>query len=209
MPGMPIGQVTCASSACAKAARLQAVAKGRPLGLAADQADVGQIALRALAAQAGGHDVQVFGMAEAHDQHRDCRRQARHRAVAPGRSARRPRPRAAGRGRCRRGCRSRSAQTAAAPAPAPAPGPHGRRQTAPQGAAGATGEPADRRPVPGRQQSVPQSPGTPRHHSTAPAQGPAQNASAATRGLGWTHRPGGGEPRRWPAAPDARRRSCR
>ena len=53
----------------AEAFGLQAVAKGRPLGCAANQAHKGQIALNALAQQASLHDVQVFGMAEAHHQH--------------------------------------------------------------------------------------------------------------------------------------------
>ena len=61
-----------------KAALVQAVAERGPLAAAADQPDEGQVAAFALAAQAGGHHVQVLGMAEAHDEHARARRQARH-----------------------------------------------------------------------------------------------------------------------------------
>ena len=57
---------------------LQPVRKRGPLGLAADQTDKRQIALLALAAQAGGHHVQVFGVAEAHDEHAAARGQPGH-----------------------------------------------------------------------------------------------------------------------------------
>ncbi len=57
------------------------MAEGRPFGLAANQADVRQVAPLALAPQAFSHDVQVFGVAETHDQHARLRRQASHRAL--------------------------------------------------------------------------------------------------------------------------------
>ncbi len=57
------------------------MAEGGPLGLAADQADVGQIGLGPLAFQAGGHHVQVFGMAETHDQHKRAACQVRDRRL--------------------------------------------------------------------------------------------------------------------------------
>ena len=53
----------------AEAACLEPVAEARPLALAADQADEGQVALLALAGEAGCQDVEVLGVAEAHDQH--------------------------------------------------------------------------------------------------------------------------------------------
>jgi hypothetical protein len=43
-----------------KAALVQAVAEGGPFAAAADQPDEGQVAALALAAQAGGHHVQVL-----------------------------------------------------------------------------------------------------------------------------------------------------
>ena len=53
----------------AKATFGQPVREGGPFGLAANQADEGQVLLLPLAAQAGSHYVQVFGVAEAHDEH--------------------------------------------------------------------------------------------------------------------------------------------
>jgi hypothetical protein len=65
----------------AEAARLQPLAKRRPLGLAADQADEGQVVAPAAALQAGGDDVEVLGVAEAHDQHQAAGRDLAHRAL--------------------------------------------------------------------------------------------------------------------------------
>ena len=80
-PGTPMGLVTASSSAWAEAARFEPVPEGGPLALAADQPDEGQVGALAPALQAGGQDVQVLGMAEAHDQHLRAGFERGHRAV--------------------------------------------------------------------------------------------------------------------------------
>ena len=87
-PGTPIGQVTRASSARGEATRFEPMPEGGPLALAADQADEGQVVALAAALQAGGDDVQVLGVAEAHDQHARAGVERGHRAAAPARNAR-------------------------------------------------------------------------------------------------------------------------
>jgi hypothetical protein len=118
MPGMPMGQVTCASSASGanprSCRRLLKVAHLVWLPISPMK---GRSPLLALAAQAGGHHVQVLGVAEAHDQHARCPVPGGARRACTGSECSQDHARRAGRaGRCRRGCRSRSAQKAVAPA---------------------------------------------------------------------------------------------
>ena len=67
------GQTDRAGDACElllrKSSGQQPLPEAGPFALAADQADKGQVGMNTLAQQAGGNDVEVFGMAEAHDQH--------------------------------------------------------------------------------------------------------------------------------------------
>ena len=177
MPGRPIGQVTCASSRSREAALLQPVPEGRPLGLAADQADVGQVAALAQAPQAGGHDVQVLRVAEAHDQHARARRQLRHRrlhriGVLAHDVGRQPAA-----GRSRRGCRSRSRRRAAAPARSTSALP---TWPPPNSASGAS---ARRQPLlqrrRHRRRRRARSAGAPRRRSTGPGWGPGRSGAPA------------------------------
>ena len=80
-PGQTDGAGDLRQLVVPKTARVQTLAEGSPFGFATYQADKGQVGARALAQQAGGHDVQVFCMAKAHDQHARTRRQAIHRTL--------------------------------------------------------------------------------------------------------------------------------
>ena len=144
----------------------------------------GKILLLPLAAQAGGHHVQVFGVAEAHDEHARARRApGGARPAARARNARRPRPRAGGRKMPSRLSIHVSAK-AAAPALAPGRGPHGRRQTGPRACAGLCrrGRLAASAPSGSNRRCT-----TPPQHR--PARGPGQTAPAPAR---QARPPGGG-----------------
>ena len=57
------------------------MAKRCPFRFAANQPDIGQVGLPALALQAGCQHIKIFCMAEAHDQHPGLGRQALNRSL--------------------------------------------------------------------------------------------------------------------------------
>jgi protein TonB len=116
MPAIPIGLVTWSSSASTKPRSATGAGTWPTWSCCRSARHRAKVPIGRARGAGSRHHLQVFGVAEAHDQYQRCRVPDRAQRPAPDRRTRTPRWSAAGPGKSRRGCRSMSRRMAADPA---------------------------------------------------------------------------------------------